>query len=334
MQIRFSQLKDSLNFPTISAVLISGDEPYQQMLAADNIRQRAKELGYVERKILTVESGFEWSVLKMLSLNMSLFGERILIDLRIPTGKPGSSGSKAIVNLLNNLPQDVMLLVQVPKLDRTAMNSAWVRAIDKIGIVLRVWELNEAETKDWIRKKLVSMEYTASNEVIEFICQHVEGNLLAAMQETEKISLLCDSKTLDMQTIQMALADNSHYTLNQLIEAVSQKNTSRVIRILNTLEKEDFSQPLIIWGLAEQIRKLINTKSKHLSNKNNSHIDLLKRLCIVHQQGIGIFNDNGEIKSSSLLKQCAWTDRVVKGRASSNPWREILQLTISENLAA
>ena len=178
------------------------------------------------------------------------------------------------------------------------------------------------------------MEYTASNDVIEFICQHVEGNLLAAMQETEKIALLCDSKTLDMQTIQMALADNSHYTLNQLIEAVSQKNTSRVIRILNTLEKEDFSQPLIIWGLVEQIRKLIDTKSKYLSNKNNPHLELLKRLCIVHQQGIGIFNDNGEIKTSSLLKQCAWTDRVVKGRASSNPWREILQLTISENLAA
>ena len=332
MQIRFQQLKDSLNLSTISTILISGNEPYQQMLAADKVRKHATDLGFVERKILTVESGFNWSELELAASNMSLFSERILIDLRIPTGKPGATGSKAIVKLINEIPQDVMLLVQTPKLDRTAMNSAWVKAIDKSGLVLRVWELNESETKDWIRRKLVAMGYTASTNVIDFICQHVEGNLLAAMQEIEKISLVNDSEIIDIKSIQKALADNSHYSLNQLIEAMQNKNSTRIVRILNALEKEEFATPLLLWGLTEHIRRLTDKKNIYTKNKNYSSIQLLERLSYAHQQSIGAFNDDREIRSSSLLKQCAWTDRVIKGRANSNPWRELLQLSIAVNL--
>ena len=121
MQIRFSQLKDHLSRSPISVLLISGNEPYQHMLAADMFRSRAKELDFTERKILTVETGFDWSELEFARNNLSLFAERTLIDLRIPTGKPGASGSKAIAEFVNNLPQDLMLLVQAPRLDRNTI---------------------------------------------------------------------------------------------------------------------------------------------------------------------------------------------------------------------
>jgi len=331
MQIRFSQLKNYLSSSTQSAMLISGDDPYQCMVAADKVRKRVKELGFTERKILTVESGFDWSELELAKSNLSLFGECTLIDLRIPTGKPGASGSKAIVNLLNNISQDVMLLVQVPKLDRSTMNSAWVKAIDKIGLVLRIWPLNESETKSWIRKKISAMGYAAPNEVIDFICQHVEGNLLAAMQEIEKIILICDSKELDLQSIQKAFVDNSHFSLNQLIEAILNKNPARVIRILNALEKENFAPPLLLWGLAEYVRKEIDTKNINDKGKNILQHGLFEQLCMIHQQSIGVLDNEDVMRPSSLLKQCEWTDRVIKGRAISNPWREILQLSMAAN---
>ena len=133
MQIRFSQLKDKLTKPVISPLLVSGDEPYQHMQACDMYRARAKELGFSERKVLTVEKSFDWTELEQEKNNMSLFGERILIDLRIPNGKPGAAGSKAIINFLDGIHEDVMLLIQASRLDRNAISSAWVKAFDKVG---------------------------------------------------------------------------------------------------------------------------------------------------------------------------------------------------------
>ncbi|MEM7401369.1 MAG: DNA polymerase III subunit delta, partial [Pseudomonadota bacterium] len=251
MQIRFSQLKNTLSNSAIGPLLVSGDEPYQHMLACDMYRKKAKELGYAERKILTVESGFDWSELAQEQNNMSLFGDRTLIDLRIPNGKPGATGSKAIINFIDNLHDDILLLVQVPRLDRSAINSAWVKALDRSGSVLRVWPLNEMDTRRWIQQKLQAKSLRASSNIVEFITQQVEGNLLAAMQEIEKIALISESKNLDDKNIHEILSNSSHYSLNELMEAVMKGDVSRIIRIVNGLKKEDAAPPLLLWGLTE-----------------------------------------------------------------------------------
>lgn len=333
MQIQFSQLKDYLSRSSISVLLISGDEPYQHMLAADMFRDHTKELGFTERKIITVEAGFNWSELEFAKNNMSLFNERILIDLRIPTGKPGSNGSKAIVNFINNLHKDVLLLVQAPRLDRNAINSAWVKAIDKAGVVLRVWSLNELETKRWIKRKLDSNGFSVTHEIVEFIAQQVEGNLLAAMQEIEKISLVSETKKLDIQAINTALTNSSHYSLNELMDAVKREDFSRLVRILRRLKKEDIAPPLLLWGLTAQIRKLIDANNTQPSIRSPGHQDKLTQLSLIHQQHIGACHNKRGIRSSELLKQCAWTDRVIKGRANGNPWHELLQLSIATYMA-
>lgn len=329
MQIRFSQLKDYLSRSSLSVLLISGDELYQHMLAADMFRDHTKELGFTERKILTVEAGFNWSELESAKNNMSLFDERILIDLRIPTGKPGSNGSKAIVNFINDLHKDVILLVQAPRLDRNAINSAWVKAIDKAGVVLRVWSLNELETKRWIKRKFDSNGFSVTHEIVEFIAQQVEGNLLAAMQEIEKISLVSETKKLDIQAINTALTNSSHYSLNELMDAVKREDFSRLVRILHRLKKEDIAPPLLLWGLTDQIRKLIDANNTQPSIQAPGHQDKLTQLSLIHQQYIGACHNKRGIRSSELLKQCAWTDRVIKGRANGNPWHELLQLSIA-----
>ena len=329
MQIRFSHLKDKLAKSTIFPLLVSGDEPYQHMLACDMYRERAKELGFTERKILTVETGFDWSELEHEQSNMSLFGERTLIDLRIPNGKPGANGSKAIINFVDSLNDDVMLLVQVPRLDRSGISSAWVKALEKVGGVLRVWPLNEIETRSWIQQKLLAKGFTATSYIVQFITQQVEGNLLAAMQEIEKIALISDSKNLDLKTIHAILTNSSHYSLNELMDVVLKGDVARIIRIIEGLKKEDVAPPLLLWGLTEQVRKLVETKPNVSRARPNSQKDLLCTLSKQHQKSIDICQHGLDSKTSDLLKQCARVDRVIKGRAYGEPWHELLQLSIA-----
>ncbi len=331
MQIRFSHLKDRLSKPAIFPLLVSGDEPYQHMLACDMFRARAKEVGFTERKILTVETGFDWAELEYQQSNMSLFGERILIDLRIPNGKPGAAGSKAIIKFLENVHDEVMLLVQVPRLDRSGISSAWVKALDKAGGILRVWPLNEIETRNWIQQKLRAKGLTATSDIVGFITQQVEGNLLAAMQEIEKIALVSEDKNLDIKNIHALLTNSSHYSLNELMEVVLKGDAARVIRIIEGLKKEDVAPPLLLWGLTEQVRKLVESKqnSSAISNKSKNQQDRLQALCELHQKTTDVSQSTLHAKTSDLLKQCARVDRVIKGRAFGDPWQELLQLSMA-----
>lgn len=331
MQIRFSQLKDTLSNSAIRPLLVSGDEPYQHMLACDMYRKQARELGYTERKILTAESGFDWSELAQEQNNMSLFGDRTLIDLRIPNGKPGATGSKAIIKFIDNLHDEILLLVQVPRLDRSAINSAWVKALDRSGAVLRVWPLNEMETRRWIQQKLQAKSLRASNNIVEFITQQVEGNLLAAMQEIEKIALISESKSLDENNIHEILSNSSHYSLNELMEAVMKGDVSRIIRIVNGLKKEDAAPPLLLWGLTEQVRKIVETRSNIANSK--SHMSDIQKLTALHQKSTNVVVNKHKVNIYDLLKQCARVDRVIKGRAYGDPWHELLQLSIATRVS-
>jgi len=328
MQIRFSHLKNKLAGNALFPLLVSGDEPYQHMLACDMFRECAKENGFTERKILTVESGFDWSELEHEQSNMSLFGERTLIDLRIPNGKPGVAGSKAIINFIENMHEDVMLLIQVPRLDRSGINSAWVKALDKVGGILRVWPLSEGETKNWIQQKLRANEFSATADVVSFITQQVEGNLLAAMQEIEKIALVAESKTLNMQNVQELLTNSSHFSLNELMDVVLKGDVSRVIRIVDALKKEDVAPPLLLWGLTEQVRKLVDSKQGNAVTRQNQK-DALNTLTMRHQTSSKINKPGMHAKASNLLKQCAHVDKVIKGRGQGDPWRELLQLSLA-----
>lgn len=314
--------------------MVTGDEPYQHMLAADMFRSRQEKSGFTDRKVLSAETGFDWSELDAAKHNLSLFGERTLVDLRIPTGKPGAGGSKAIMDFVRVLHQDVSLLIQAPRLDRNTMNSAWVKAVDKAGILVRVWPLNYTETENWIRQKLNAEGFLAGQKVIAFIAQQVEGNLLAAMQELEKIALISETKELTLETVSRALTDSSHYSLKELTDALVGKEVARLVRILHGLEKEDVKPPLLLWAMTEQARKITDARHTAKAGRVSTRFsDRLVRLSLLHQQHIGVRDDRQAPGSADLLRQCAWVDRVIKGRAHGNPWHELVQLGIAIQMA-
>jgi len=334
MQIRFSQLKKHLSKSSLTVFLVSGDEPYQHMRAADMFRKYSRDSGFTERKIFSAEKGFDWSELESAKSNLSLFAERSLVDLRIPTGKPGAAGSKAIIKFVQEMHEDIALLIQVPRMDRSVLNSAWVKAVDKAGLILRVWPLNEMETKSWITQKLKAKGFSVTSNIVDFIAQQVEGNLLAAMQEIEKLTLLSETKKLDIQAVNKALTNSSHYSLNELMDVVVKRDQVRLIRILQGLKKEDIAPPLLLWGLTEQIRKQVSVRREVRTMQ--AHVmaqpkGLLNKITLIHQQH---HNVDGNYTGANLIKQCSRVDRVIKGRASGNVWNELLQLSLAAQLMA
>ena len=303
------------------------------MLAADMFRKHQAKSGFTERKVLSAETGFDWAELDAAQHDLSLFGERTLIDLRIPTGKPGVSGSKALVRFVHDLHPDVALLIQAPRLDRNAMNSAWVKAVDKAGTVVRVWPLSYRETENWIRQKLKAEGFSSNREIVAFIALHVEGNLLAAVQELEKIVLVSESKELTLEAVSRVLTDSSHYSLNELKDALGSKEHMRCVRILRGLEKENVKPPLVLWVMAEQARAMIASQDAAATARVAGRSDRLAQISLVHQQHIGVRDANHDLEVSCLLRQCAWVDRIIKGQAHGNPWRELLQLGLAIQMA-
>ena len=173
--------------------------------------------------------------------------------------------------------------------------------------------------------------FEAGRDVVAFIAQQVEGNLLAARQELEKIALMAEDKALTLDAVSRVMTDSSHYSLKELTEVLATRQTARLVRILRGLEKEDVKPPLLLWAMTEQVRRI--AKARQGSSAASSRTSPLARLSRVHRQCVGVSEGSRAPGSADLLRQCAWVDRVIKGRGDGNPWHELIQLGIAIQLA-
>jgi DNA polymerase III subunit delta len=231
-----------------TATLVAGAEHLIVLEAADAFRQRARELGY-ERDVLDVESGFDWSRLGDAGREMSLFATRKLIDLRLPTGKPGRDGSAAIVEFCESAPPDTVLLITANDWSKQH-EGAWVRAVENVGTFVPVWPLKREELPDWIATRMASRGVVAAPDAIAWLADRIEGNLLAAAQEIDKLALLSDGKPLDIAALEASVADDARYDAFRLTDAAIGGDAGRALRIMAGLraEGEDLI-PLLGWVL-------------------------------------------------------------------------------------
>ncbi len=235
--------------------LIAGAEHLLVLEAADVLRERARELGYVEREVLDVESGFDWNRLADASRELSLFATRKLIDLRLPSGKPGREGSAAMVAYCDSPPPDTVLLITANDWSK-AHEGAWVKAIEQIGVFVPVWPLRREELPAWIGARMASRGVAASPDAIAWLADRVEGNLLAAAQEIDKLALLDDKRPLDVAALEAGIADDARYDVFRLADAAIGGDAGRALKIVAGLraEGEDLI-PLLGWMLS-QLRTL------------------------------------------------------------------------------
>jgi len=262
MQLRADALSQQLAKGLRPIYTVYGDEPLLAQEAADAIRQAARAEGYGERKVFTVAGAyFDWGPVLGAAQAMSLFAERQFIEIRIPSGKPGKEGSEAIQRYCERLPEDVVTLLTLPKLDKTQMGSAWFLALDGAGVTVRVDPVERRALPQWIAQRLAAQgqrveEGEMGQRTLAFFSDRVEGNLLAAHQELQKLALLHPAGTLSFEMIESAVLNVARYDVFKLSEAVLGGNVSRVLRMLDGLEAEGEAAVLVHWSLAEDIRAL------------------------------------------------------------------------------
>jgi DNA polymerase-3 subunit delta len=266
MQLRSDQLPTALARGVRPLYTIHGDEPLLAQEAGDLIRAAARAAGYTERKVFSVSGAhFDWSALLGAAQAMSLFAERQLIEVRIPGGKPGKEGSEALQRYCESLSDDVVTIFHLPRVDRQQQGSAWFAALDGAGVSVRVDPVERKALPQWIAQRLAAQgqrvqEGDAGAQTLAFFADRVEGNLLAAHQELQKIALLYPQGELGFEQIEAAVLNVARYDVFKLGEAVLAGQTARVLRMLDGLRAEGEAPVLVHWTLAEDIRALKRVK--------------------------------------------------------------------------
>ncbi|MDX1696991.1 MAG: DNA polymerase III subunit delta [Thiohalobacterales bacterium] len=330
MQLKPEQLDAHLKKNLAPVYFISGDEPLRVMEAADAVRAAARARGYDERDVLTVQAGFDWASLQAEAGNLSLFSAQRIIDLRLPTGKPGKEGAQALRDFAGQPPEDTLLLVTAGKLEPAARKSKWVQALDAVGVVMYVWPLGTQEFPAWIRQRMQRRGLQPTSEAVSMLAERVEGNLLACVQEIDKLYLLQGEGEVDADAVARLVADSARYDVFGLVDAALAGDLARSIRILHGLQAEGVAPQVVLWALAREIRSLAAMTTAVARGEAVPAVLARHRVWANRKALVGgALQRLRPAGCSAMLRQCAAIDRISKGRGAGNAWDELLQLTAS-----
>ncbi|WP_018610288.1 DNA polymerase III subunit delta [Uliginosibacterium gangwonense] len=329
--LRPEQLPQHLERELAPLYVLHGDEPLLVIEAADLIRAAARKQGVTEREVLVVTQGFKWNQFGLASGNLSLFGDLKLIDLRIPTGKPGREGGEALQRTAKELDPHggVITLISLPQLDWAARKQAWFVAIAEAGVTLECNAPDLAHLPQWIAGRLARQEQSAPREALIFIAEHVEGNLLAAHQEIQKLALLFGPGPLSLEQVADAVLNVARYDTEKLRTAVLEGDAVRCARLLDGLKGEGAAPPLVLWALTNEIRTLTNLRGAVDSGQPIDGAMRAERvfgprqaLCkrAIPRLKAGVLR--------AALVHAARIDRMVKGLGKGDIWDEFLQLAL------
>jgi DNA polymerase-3 subunit delta len=330
MRLKSEQLTASLQKSLGAVYLISGDEPLQIVELSDAIRQAAKRTGFLEREIFSTDTGFEWSDITTSSQSMSIFGDKKVIDLRVPTANFGNDGAKTLISYCEKLPADTVLLITCGKLNAAAMKTKWFEAVDKVGVTIQVKPLEGDELLQWLQNRLQQRGLNTDRAGLALLAERVEGNLLAASQEIEKLYVLYGASVLTKEQIFDVVADSSRYDVFKLIDAIGAANPNRIFKVLAGLQAEGIAPPVVLWGLMREARTLCKVKielsegkSKDIVFRNNQIWD--KRIGLVEKA----IKRLSHTKLFEILTLSAKADRQAKGQESGDVWETILLICLA-----
>ena len=281
--------------------------------------------------MLTVERSFKWGALLAANQSQSLFGDRKLIELRIPSGKPGKDGAQALQEYIAHLSPDNLTLISLPKLDWATQKAAWVTALQQAAVYIDIPLVERTQLPVWLQQRLAMQQQSADRQSLEFIADRVEGNLLAAHQEIQKLALLYPSGKLSFEQVHDAVLNVARYDVFKLNEAMLSGDVSRLVRMLEGLKGEGEALPLVLWAVAEEIRTLLRIKSGLVQGKPLPV--LLKENRIWGPRERLVEPALRRVQLAVLreaLQEAAQIDKMVKGlRAKAfagDPWDALLQL--------
>jgi len=330
VQVRANRLAAHLAGGVAPLYVIHGGEPLLAIEAGDEIRAAARGAGFDEREVLVAEPGFKWDAFAAANRNLGLFGARKLIDLSLPSGKPGIEGARALEDCAAHPYPDVLTLLTFPRLDRNALNSAWFSALDRAGVVVTVYPLERDELPQWLAARLARQKQRVSADTLRFLADATEGNLLAARQEVEKLGLLLPEGMLDQCAVEEAVADVARFDVFELSEAWLAGDAARSLRILAALEAESEGVPLIVWQLGEDLHALAAVlaaveEGAALGAAVRSARAWGKRQAALERAARRV--DPASL--SGLLARLARIDALSKGIGLGNVWDELADIALA-----
>ncbi len=331
MQLRLDALDTHLTKPLAGLYVITSDEHLLALEAADKIRKTARTQGFSEREVLVVDRSFKWGELLAANQSQSLFGDKKLIELRIPTGKPGKDGGKALQDYSASLNPDNVTLVTLPKLDWATQKTAWVASLQQASVFIDIPLVERAQLPAWLGVRLAAQRQSANRECMDFIAERVEGNLLAAHQEIQKLALLYPEGPLSFEQIHDAVLNVARYDVFKLNEAMLSGDTARLVRMLEGLQGEGEALPLVLWAVAEEIRTLLKLKSGVAQGRPLSQLTKEHRIWGPRERLIEPALRRLKLSTlESALQEAAQIDKMVKGlrakKFSGDAWDAMLQL--------
>lgn len=334
MKLAPAQLGKHLQGALAPVYVVCGDEALLCQEATDAIRSASRAQGFTEREVFHAEANFDWGMLYEAGASLSLFAEKRVIELRIPNGKPGDKGAAAILEYLGRPPEDTLLLITLPKLDGSAQKTKWAKAlIDGPHCqFVQIWPVDANGLPQWIRQRLAQSGMNASAEAIDLIAARVEGNLLAAAQEIEKLKLLADGQQIDAGTVQAAVADSARYDVFGLIDAILNGDAAHALRMLDGLRGEGQESLFIVVMLARELRQLAN-----ISYQYSQGIPLDKAFASARPP---VWDKRRPLVSkalqrhtparwNALLMDAQQIDAQVKGQAQGDPWASLSRLVLT-----
>ena len=321
MSLTGDQLEVALGRGLANLYLISGDDPLLSGEAADAVRAAARKAGYADRTVFFIDRFFDWDGVRQAAQSLSLFAERRLFELRMPSGKP-DKGAATLIDLAPRPPPDVLCLVITDDLDSKTSAAPWVRAVEQHGVWVRVRPVDAVALPGWLRGRAKGLGADLSSEAARLIVDRVEGNLLAANQELEKLSLLAGGATIDADLVLRSVGDSARYDVLQLGAAAAAGDAKRALRVLLGLKSEGIEPPLILWALIRELRGLwqagerIRLRSAGRGSGWNQ----------AATPSAAALARAGRLPIAALLRQAHQADRIIKGQAGGDAWTAVTGL--------
>jgi DNA polymerase-3 subunit delta len=320
MRLRNDQLAAQLQQELAPVYLISGDEPLQMQEAADEVREAARKQGFTEREVLDAAAGFDWAALNTAAQSLSLFGERRLLDLRLASPKVGAEGSKALSAYAEAPPQDTLLLITLPKLERAQSNSQWYKRLEQVGGVVQIWPVEGNRLPPWIEQRLRRAGLIPEPGVVEMLVDRVEGNLLAASQEIEKLLLQQGPGVVTQEQLTESVADSARFDVFGLVDTLLAGEAAKGLRMLQGLKAEGVAPPVVLWAISREIRALAQMAHEVEQGRGADQVMGAHRVWDKRKPLVRRGLQRRPSLWRQLLSICARADRAVKGLEVIDPW--------------
>lgn len=338
-RLRTEQLAKALNQKISPIYLVSGDEPLLVQEACDLIRKKAREAGYIERELYHTDANFNWDTLLQSANSMSLFAEKKILEVRVSNGKPGDVGTKALLEYCSSPSDDNLLLLVFPKIDKKTQNTKWFKAVDPVADVIQIWPVTEHQLPRWVEQRLASSGLTADPQAIDILCAKVEGNLLAAVQEVEKLKLLAESTHLDAKLMSNAVMDSARYDVFSLTNKALSGDSRSAVANLQGLKSEGIEPPVVLWALTREIRTLVGIKEGMQLGQNFDLCAKRNGVWDNRKSAIKQALNRLELRQlHTLIRKCGLTDKAIKGAVKADAWNTLLDITLdlsgSQSLSA